>query len=229
MSKSKNQLVNKAIKSVIFPILYNHGFEAFTSRIAWRFRDDFIDVVEIYSFDRSRADVLKCSTHSFVILLGVYIKVIPPMYRPKLRANPDRPDSSQCHIWGEIEPSIEFPDCRTKGIWYVDPMASNLDAVFSDALHVIQSQALPWFSHFSNLQDTLEILKSDEYQILKNPLNGRLNSPDRNYNIGFVALKIGDYQTAVEALKMAIDSDLYATDQIENDYLKALKYFEGKD
>lgn len=69
-----SKIVNKEIKKTIKPFLQAVGFTKFSERNAWRYRDEFIEVINFQSFNSYLADGVGCTTYSFAINLGVYFK-----------------------------------------------------------------------------------------------------------------------------------------------------------
>lgn len=65
--------VTRGIRRVVWPVLREHGFTAFTGRTAWRYVGDAIDVINVQSFSASLADAVGCTTFSFSVNLGVWV------------------------------------------------------------------------------------------------------------------------------------------------------------
>jgi hypothetical protein len=220
-------VVSKEIKKSIVPILKDNGFQTFTARNAWRHGDNKIDVINFLSFNSYRAAVFGCTTFSFVITLGVYFKFIPsqfkymPEYELKVRSNMICPETPYCHVRKQLQKTIKQDEYAGNDVWFVDPNGKNLDDVITNAASVINSDSFSWFSRFENLEETLRMMRFDEeYKFADH--YGRIDSPIRNYQIGYMALKLGDYDLAETSLKKAIDCGLFGSERLKSDYELAL-------
>ena len=90
--------VTRAIRRLVWPVLREHGFAAFSGRSAWRYVGDSVDVVNFQSFSASLADAVGCTTFSFSVNLGVWL---PPDASEELEPKRDaqgrlRPAEYQC-------------------------------------------------------------------------------------------------------------------------------------
>jgi len=217
---SKN--VNHSIKKYIIPILKENGFSVFTNRNAWRYKPNTVDVIQFMSYNSFRATILNCTTFSFAINLGVYVKSIPSDIKNNMRLNMLCPDIPFCHLFGYLLKTIEQNECKTNRIWYIDEKGHNIESVMCDVASVIRSDALSWFNRLENLNEIIKLLENDDKDILVDPVNGRINCPSRNYKIGYIALALNDNKLASRSLKKAIDSECYKSEQILNDYQLAL-------
>ncbi|HKR08835.1 MAG TPA: hypothetical protein VJS39_06575, partial [Gemmatimonadaceae bacterium] len=97
--------VTKEIRAEIRPLLKDVGFVAFTSRSAWRYHADRVDVVDFTSFNSYNAEVMGITTYSFVVSLGCYLRYIPNQYPENaglasLEGESPRPKQSLCQIRG---------------------------------------------------------------------------------------------------------------------------------
>ncbi|HSB16298.1 MAG TPA: hypothetical protein VLE22_17720, partial [Bryobacteraceae bacterium] len=68
-----SRVVNKLIRSEVWPLLRDHGFSRFESRTAFCYRGPFINVVNFQSFNAYLAVGVGCTTFSFGLNLGVYV------------------------------------------------------------------------------------------------------------------------------------------------------------
>ena len=69
-----SRVVNKLIRSEVWPILREQGFTKFNARNAWRYRPPLIDVVNFQSFNAYLAEGVGCTSYSFGLNLGVYLQ-----------------------------------------------------------------------------------------------------------------------------------------------------------
>ena len=72
-----SKVVNKVINKNIWSFLKEQGFSMFTSRSAWRFNQDTIEIINFQSFNSYLAEVLGCTTYSFTVNLAIYFTKIP--------------------------------------------------------------------------------------------------------------------------------------------------------
>ena len=66
--------VSTELRSEVRPLLRERGFQRFTSRYAWRVLDDRVDVVNFQSFSDQKARSLGCTSYSFAVNLGCYLR-----------------------------------------------------------------------------------------------------------------------------------------------------------
>jgi hypothetical protein len=225
MGNIDSKTVNKEIKKYIIPILKEHGFQVFTNRTAWRDNGIKIDIVNFQSFNSYLAESLGCTSFSFAINLGVYIKCIPNLYINcpfKVRSNIICPDESASHIRRSLNKTLEQDKYLRENIWFVDENGGNLNSVITDASNVIVSDAFSWFDRFDNYEEVLRTLVNDDEKLFDTFGFGRNPSPRRNYCIGYISLAIGDYKLAESSLIKYIDSDCPISEQLTKDYNFAL-------
>ena len=198
--------VNKRIKSVIRPMLQDVGFTQFTSRTAWRYSPEKIDVVNFQSFNSYLANAVGCTTYSFSVNLGCSFAAIPRLESIKRKDGYFRPEEYECHFRRTLQKSIKQPQLKRKDIWYVDPAGENLELVTADAKNAIQDVGLDWFNRFSDLMEVLCTLLKDSETKESVFGFGANPSPMRDFMTGFTALSLGKIEIARERIKKALDS-----------------------
>ncbi len=120
------------------------------------------------------------------------------------------PQEYGCHFRRNLLKTINQPELERKNIWYIDPEAKYLDAAMNDVKQAVIKDALPWFASFTNLSDVYSLLLNQEENLESGTWGfGNKDSPIRNYLTGYVALALGDYGPAVQALQNAIESGCY--------------------
>lgn len=214
-----SKVVNRDIKSKIWPSLKEEGFGHFTNRNAWRFHNDRIDVVNFQSFNSYNASVIGCTTFSFSVNLGCYLLSVPYHYGQahiKEKSGYLLPDEAQCHIRGRLHPVIK----RTlldrllsrkipHDIWVVREDGSNLEPLITEVQQALLSRGMLWFKQFEQPREVLRILVCEPQQMGERWGFGSNPSPIRSYFVGYAALAIGDYELAIAHLKSALASGCF--------------------
>jgi len=201
--------VNREIKKTIWPALKDVGFSRFTSRVAWRYHKDSIDVLDFQSFNSHNAGILGVTTFSFGINLGKYPLYVPPRWAPKVKDGAQLPAESECLFRGALLPEVSAA-LSNKTVWSVDKDGKNLLWCMRD----VQSQLQKAFDWFTRLEDRAEVLRillekdEDMHQLWG---FGRNPSPIRSYSAGYVALTLGDKATATDKLQEAVDSKCFVS------------------
>jgi uncharacterized protein DUF4304 len=201
-----SSVVNKEIKSVIRPLLQFAGFAGFTSRTAWRYSQQKIDVINFQSFNSFLATGVGCTTYSFAVNLGCSFDAIPRSERIKRKNGSMRPEEYECHFRRALQKSIHQPKLKRGDIWYVDPSGENLESVIADAKKAIDDIGLPWFEQFNDLNEVLRTLVEDSEAHESTWGFGAKPSPNRNIMTGFVALALGKTTLARTHIQKALDS-----------------------
>jgi hypothetical protein len=219
-----SRVVNRRIKTDIWPLLREHGFSHFTSRTAWRYLPEQVHVVNFQSFNAHQAGVMNITTFSFHLNLGVYLAAIPSQYGKDvpLRNGQPAPAEWACHLrrmLGKpiVQRTLESaarPDVgrdNWRWYWIVDGEGTNLGELMDAARAALGSQALPWFARFTDPREVLRTLVEEEDSIPDTWGFGRLGSPSRNYFIGYVARSLGETDIARRGLTAALESGCYET------------------
>jgi hypothetical protein len=189
-----SRVVAREIKNEIWPLLRKHGFTQFSLKTAWRHLSEQIHVVNFQSFNSSLADRVGCTTFSFALNLGIYVRAIPVLYPVRHRRDPSvTPQEFDCHFRRRLLKEIEQLVLPRRDIWYVAGDGSNLLACMTDARVVLQGEGLPWFEKFQSLEDVLHLLMGEGQlpDVYAAP-----HSPARKYMIGHIAHSLGHTEIA---------------------------------
>lgn len=214
-----SKAVSRAIKEHIHPVLGELGFQEFTTRSAWRYADDWIDVVNFQSFNRHAADEAGITTYSFSVNIGRYFTYAPMVGDIEQKAGRLRPEEHLCHIRRRLHKGLRQKNCGFRDIWLVEETGRNLAQVIADAARAIQEEATEWFERFSDLKEILRTLSEDEeseevYGI------GPMASPMRDLLAGYTALRLNRHKEAETSLKLALGSGCFP--EIEDELNKVV-------
>ncbi len=198
-------LVNRAVRSLAWPVLKDRGFTCFTSRTAWRDREQLIDIINFQSFNRYNADVLGCTTFSFAVNLSIYLADVPSDHPLPIRNERLRPAEYNGHIRRRLLPGHPgLPKARD--VWFVDEHGHNTSDVVAQAAAALTETAEPWFAAFGDRRTVLSVLRGvtappDEGTWLP----GAPDSAARNTSVGYLALALGDRAIGVGHLQRALE------------------------
>jgi hypothetical protein len=148
-----------AIKAKIWPVLKQAGFSAFTSRVAWRFCADRIEVIEFQSFNSYNASIIGVTTFSFSVNIGMFPLYVPPQWPPKVKDGKLLPSQAECPFRGSLERSIQS-EIKTTAIWPVNADGNNLGWCIQDVLSQLPN-AFNWFANLSSKERVLQVLTSE--------------------------------------------------------------------
>ncbi|RLD55337.1 MAG: hypothetical protein DRJ01_16790 [Bacteroidetes bacterium] len=208
-----SKVVNKAIISIIRPILKENGFDKFSGRTYWRYHSDRIDILNFQSFNSYNADVLGCTTFSFSVNLSVYLTYVPEQTNLKEKDGKIRPDEAQGHFRSGIKKGIKQPEFPRKDIWFIDNKGENITTAITDCKNQIQQIGLDWFKKFDTRDKIFKILTKDQIDMDGTWGFGNFDSTSRNELIAYVAFELGQTELAVEKLNRLID---FYREQFEN-------------
>jgi hypothetical protein len=96
----------KLIRKLVWPQLEARGFETFTTRSAWRYWDEGIEVVNFQALGLYTAPVIGCTPFSFALNLGVRLQYVPSDADTKERNGRPAPEEYECHLREHPAPSI---------------------------------------------------------------------------------------------------------------------------
>jgi hypothetical protein len=85
--------IDGALRQRLWPALKAHGFGTRTSRVAWRYAGDDVDVVEVQAVGQA-AEAVGCTSSSLNVYLASYPRFVPPTDRIPTRDGRLRP-----HYW----------------------------------------------------------------------------------------------------------------------------------
>jgi hypothetical protein len=217
-----SKVVNKQIRAIIRPYLKSEGFTRFTSRSAWRYRPNIIDVVNFQSFNSYLAGSLGCTTYSFALNLGCYFPDIPSHYPNQIRIKDGDlvPEEYHCHFRLSLRKSLPQRGFPRDDIWYVDPEGRYLNAVIEDAKNVLKNDAKKWFERYQSLNEVLVELRFGKLKEWDTWGCGANPSPSRHYYTGFIAFVLNKPDLARIHLQAALDSGWF--ERVEPSIIGAL-------
>ena len=202
-----SKVVNREIKRAIWTALRQSEFTQFTQRVAWRHRNDSIDVLDFQSFNSYDAEILGVTTFSFCVNLGKYLLYVPPQWDTKVKDGLQLPRESECHFRGRLFPRVSAAT-TDKTIWSVDNIGKNLLWCIQDVLGQIPT-TLDWFARLDDRTEVLRILLEQDEDMQRLCGFGRNPSPIRSYYAGYVAHSLGQEQVASAKLQEAVDSKCF--------------------
>jgi len=202
-----SRIVNREIKREVWPLLREQGFKEFSSKTAWRYAPEQIHVVQFSSCNSYIAEGVGCTTFSFGVALGAYIRVVPRTYQIVAGKDPTvRPQNYHCHFRHFLKKRIEQAALPRKDVWYVEPDGCNVLDVLADAREVLKSEGLPWFDQFNSLERVMDQLIEEER--LLNESTSR-SSPMAKHIIGHIARHLG-VEDVAESMMAAAASQFEA-------------------
>lgn len=200
-----SRIVNREIRSCIWPRLRTAGFSRFNSRTAWRHAEHHIDVLNFQSFNSYNAGVLGVSTFSFAVNLGTRLRYVPSQYQIKQKEGIPFPAEYNCEIRGRLQRTLLQADNPHKDIWSIDPNGDNLAWCIGD-VELQLPDALLWFNFNHQREDVLQMLLFSDEDMSTRWGFGRNPSPARSYLTGYVARSLGMETLAAEKLNEAVVS-----------------------
>jgi len=154
-----SKVVNKLIRSAVWPALRNQGFSGFDTRTAWRYRGPLVDVVNFQSFNTYLAEGLGCTTFSFALNLGIYLRGSTFERRVKIdSAGAPRPHEYECSFRANLKKRSPVDGFAREDIFYIAPDGRTMGAVMREVLFLLESEALPWFAAFIDLGSVVAAL-----------------------------------------------------------------------
>jgi hypothetical protein len=158
-----SKAINKLIRSEVWPILRNQGFSVFDSRSAFAYKAPFINVLSFQSFNSYNAEILGCTTYSFVPRLGVYVVGSPGEHRVKRdNAGRLRPFECECSFRGELRKRTPVDGFAQDDIFYIDPNGRTTAQCFQE-LRCLSSEVAPlWFKANNDLDALLSRMRHAE-------------------------------------------------------------------
>ena len=184
-----SRAITKLIRARIWPELRERGFSSFTTRSAWRYWDEGIDVVNFQALGAYDAAVIGCTPFSFVLNLGIRLEYVPyDGSEIKTRDGRPAPEEWQCDLRAHPGPSIPQRRYEVGGenVWYVDRSGRNAEQNVDDARRVLVRKGLRWFDRYRDPTHVLTDLESGKLEAGSNP------SPIRHYLCAYAAIRAGD-------------------------------------
>ena len=213
-----SNVVNRALRALVWPELDRLGFVRRTSRTAWRDRGAVIHVVNFQSFNRYHADLMSATTFSFSVNLGVFYPDIADISgMSAFLRDPLRPQEPQCQARNRLPKGIAQPDDPSRrnrldphrddagprpwvdrpDVWLVLADGSNIEDVVIDARNCILADGIPWLERLSDLGEArrhfAEVTNTTLAPgIVGEQYGGRLGSPNRLQSLGALSALLGD-------------------------------------
>ncbi|MBI5635098.1 MAG: hypothetical protein HZA15_16640 [Nitrospirae bacterium] len=207
-----SKIVNKAIREEIRPFLKEAGFSKFSTKSAWRYSENLINVIIIESFNSYNAAVLRCTPYSFQVEVGCYFPSVPSTYGsygPKEKDGVLLPHYAHCYFARPLYKTLTQPECGNKRIWYIDEKGKYLGEALSDLKKVIRVEGLPWFDQFSSSEKVMMKLEEMRLSYKGDEAWDYGNKPSSVWllHAGYIALWIKNYELALKYLKAIDKSD----------------------
>jgi hypothetical protein len=158
-----SKIINKLIRSEIWPILRGYGFTTFESRTAFAYNGPFINVVNFQSFNSYKAEGLGCTTFSFAVNLGAHVLGCPSEDFVKVdKSGRLRPFEYQCQLRHVLRKRSPVDGFARDVIFYIHPDGRTTAACFQELRHLMQDFVPRWFEAQNNLDDLLSRIESAE-------------------------------------------------------------------
>jgi hypothetical protein len=204
--------VRDRYQQAIWPVLKDHGFDKFHDCGAWRHGDRRIDVIYLRFFPKPDTMKWGVTPFSFALEAGVYFPFIPPVNPLKIKADDGEmlPQEVDCHIRRDsIERGFKQRKNRIPNIWCVEPDGSNIEEILEDGRTQLIEQALSWFGRLDDVRYVSELLTRTQRTAFRGDLE--LDAWGiSSYTPGFLALELGQWQSAAELLQKALDSGAFS-------------------
>ena len=184
--------MNRALRQVVWPVLKEHGFTRRTARTAWRDGPDQVDVVNFQSFNAYHASVMRVTSYSFAVNLGIHPRCRTDQHT-RVKDGQLRPEEWQCEFRRQLSKRVVQRETKTD-LWYVRPDGSNLAEVTEDARDVLLSDGLAWFSQLDGLDALLETARNTPEADGGTWGMGGLGSPHRVELVAALAAAVEDRQ-----------------------------------
>ena len=156
-----SKVINKLIRSEVWPLLRDQGFSKFESRTALRYRGPFINVVNFQSFNAYLAEGIGCTTFSFVLNLGVY--VIGSAHERFIKRDKGGlllPREYHCPFRVNLKKRTPVDGFAREDIFYIDPAGHSTAACFREARHLLTEVAPRWFETLNDLDGLVAWIES---------------------------------------------------------------------
>jgi hypothetical protein len=161
-----SKVVNKLIRSEVWPVLRRQGFSKFDGRNAWRYRGPLVDVVNFQSFNSHLADGVGCTTFSFALNLGVFLRGSTFGRRVKRDSiGLARPQEYECSFRVNLKKRTPVDGFERADIFYVAPDGSTTAVVLKEAIYLLEEHAPPWFTAFEDLGSVVLAMSENGTQV----------------------------------------------------------------
>jgi hypothetical protein len=151
-----SKVINKLIRSEIWPILRQQGFTVFETRNAYAYVGSFINVVNFQSFNSYLADGLHCTTYSFTVRLSTYLIGYPGGERIRHNnAGLMMPYEYECPLRTALIKRTAVDGFDRSDIFYIDQDGRTTAACFEEVKSLLQDYATSWFKAQNHLDGLL--------------------------------------------------------------------------
>jgi hypothetical protein len=157
MYRIDSKEVSAALRLSVHPLLRTAGgFTKLKARDAWRFDEHTTSVVNFASFSPYLAASVGCTTFSFSVQLGVFLRLgaLQPSGAPEAFL----PKEEECPIRIQLGKSLHQAEASDPSLFFVAADGSNLDEVIEDARKALDQNALPCLGRFQDLAYTYRFL-----------------------------------------------------------------------
>jgi hypothetical protein len=151
-----SKVINKLIRSEVWPILREQGFSHFDSRNAIAYRGPFVNVVNFQSYSSQLAAGLGCTTYSFGLNLGVYVLGSP--WEEQLKHDKNglvRPPEYGCSLRTSLRKRTTVDGFKRDDIFYIHPDGRTTANCFQEVKYLLTEVAPKWFSKHNDLDGML--------------------------------------------------------------------------
>ena len=198
----KNTHINALIRECLKPVLIEAGFSQFTTRSAWRYQNQRIDVFR-FQLHKVTDAVGSDVRHTFSLELGCMLDYMPCLTTNepvRIVQNEPRPEIFHCTFQRTLQGPEAHRPVGQPYAWKVPTDFGSLKATLQSAARALESEGFLWYQQFDDPRDVLELLSSPEERRNGTWGYGRAGTPMRQMLIGLAALKAGFYDLAQESL-----------------------------
>ncbi len=216
---SVSNLVDKALRRSVSPVLREAGFDIVRARRAWAWKADCIWVYIVRAVGSYFSDVTGWPPASLCVELGVHYPFMPPTSEIRRNRKSDRlmPAEYQCDLRLPLERRLaqvevarlrNEADRKRRDLWWVGLDGAHAEAVAADIGAVVASDGVNWLLRASDLQEALRIVLAEVDCYSKHAraawLAKRLGHGEEAQVLGSLA--------AAEANRVGIADSRYLTD-----------------
>lgn len=184
--------VNRGLGQQLWPTLRDRGFNDRTQRVAWRHREDGVDVVEVQSIG-PLYDSVGCTSFSFGAYVAASIYWALPPESPRGGKADNRPHYWECDPFvHRLNKTLRQPWFRPftrpaerlsvpmllhqealkrvlrtdvhdrPDVWFVLEDGTNLDQVLHDLADVVHERGLPILERFHDAEEVVQMARNGE-------------------------------------------------------------------
>ena len=198
----KTTHINALIRQYLKPVLKKAGFTQFTTRSAWRYHNQRIDVFR-FQVHKASNPFGRDADQSFSLELGCMLDYIPCITTKepvRMVQNEPRPEIFHCTFQRTLQGPVS---CRPLGqpyTWRLPAHSGALREALQNVADQLQSEGFFWYQQFDDPRFVLDFLSSPEERKDGTWGYGRAGTPVRQFLVGFAAIRAGYYELAKESL-----------------------------